>query len=130
MNRTLELLVGLFGAMFTAGGAVAMLAPRVLGTRFAVDIEAIVGLSTLRGVLGGLLVGSGVMMLIGLRRRETAWFRATAVVVAAAALGRLLSLVLDGPTPATLLPFCVEMSAVTLMLAANHRLRAMHSSGS
>lgn len=122
MNRAIEVLVGVFGAMFVAAGAAAMLAPGMLGARFAVDTDTVVGLGTLRGVLGGLMAGSGAMMLLGIARRDTAWFRASAVVIGAAGSGRMLGLLFDGPTPETLLPLCVEVSVVATMLAANHRL--------
>jgi Domain of unknown function (DUF4345) len=117
-------LVALFGATFVLAGVAAMLAPSMLRAQFEVNTQSAVGLGTLRGVLGGLMGGSGVMMLLGLVRRETAWLRATAVVIGAAATGRLLGIVFDGPTPGTLLPLLVEATVVMVMLAANHRLRA------
>ena len=80
MNTLIKVLTGVFGATLVAAGATVMLAPAMMGARFAVDARAIVGSSTLRGIVGGLLGGLGAMMLLGLIRAEAGWFRATAVM--------------------------------------------------
>jgi hypothetical protein len=124
MSTLLKVLVGIFGATLTIAGAAVMLAPASVAARFAVDPAAIIGLSTLRGIVGGLLGGLGAMMLLGLFRTEAGWFRATAVVFAVVAFGRLLGFAFDGPSPDSLLPFGVEMSGLALMVAADRRLRS------
>ncbi len=80
MSMLIKVLVGVFGATLVAAGAAAMLAPGQLGATFAVDTRAVIGLSTLRGVVGGLLGGLGAMMLLGLVRAEAGWLRACAAL--------------------------------------------------
>jgi hypothetical protein len=124
MNTVLKGVVGVFGAGLVAAGLAAMLAPGMLAATFAVDSHAVIGLSTLRGMVGGLFVGLGAMMLLGLITAEAGWFRTTALLFGAVAFGRLLGFAFDGPTPDSLLPFGVEVTGMSLMLAAARRLRA------
>jgi hypothetical protein len=124
VNTALKVIVGFFGAGLVAAGLAAMLAPARLAATFAVDSQAVIGLSTLRGVVGGLLGGLGAMMLIGLLKAEAGWFRTTALMFALVAFGRLVGFAFDGPSADSVLPFGVEVFGMALMLAANHRFRA------
>jgi len=122
MERALKILVALIAIPLLIGGAKAMFDPTGLVERLAVQPAGIAGLSTIRGGIGGLLMGSGAMIVVGLVRKNTEWFLAVAVLMAVATLGRVVGLGLDGVVPAAIKPTVIEAVIVAVMLAAHRKL--------
>jgi hypothetical protein len=127
MDRSLKtlggkILVGLIAIPLLIGGAKAMFDPTALVERIGVEPSGVVGLSTIRGALGGLLMGSGAMIIGGLVRKNTEWFLAVAALMAVATLGRLVGLGLDGVDPAAVKAAVVEAVIVVVMVIAHKRL--------
>ena len=121
MELALKVIVGLFallflflgvGFMFDPGGNAADLALSPLGEH---------GLNTVRGDLGGLFIGSTLLLALGILQRKSEWLLAVALLMAAIALGRLVGFVLDGnPSQATLAAFGLEM-LITIVLVLTSR---------
>ena len=105
-----------FGAMFN---------PAAVLDKFAVVPEGLYGLSTVRGELGGLLLGSVLMVVIGVVRSNTTWFLAVAVLMVTVAVGRLVGFVLDGVATAVLPSLIIELVFAAVMVFAHYKLSAV-----
>ncbi|NNC98953.1 MAG: DUF4345 family protein [Gammaproteobacteria bacterium] len=110
-----------FGAMFD---------PYPVADQFAIELLGTHGLSTMRGDVGGLLLGSVIMAIIGLWRNNTVWFLAVAVMMLTVASGRLVGFLMDGVTPAVMTPLVAELIIAAVMIAAHRMLSAQSSAPS
>ncbi len=99
-----------------------MFDPTALVGRMSVEPSGVVGLSTIRGAIGGLLMGSGAMIVVGLVRKNTEWLLAVAVLLGVATLGRIVGLGLDGVAPAAVQATVAEAVIVAVMLLAHRKL--------
>ena len=95
MDLALRILIGLFTLLFLAMGLNLMLAPVAGAEGLAVTPIGEHGLNTLRGDMGGMFVGCGLLLLLGLVRRKSEWFFAVALLMALIAIGRVLGFVID-----------------------------------
>ena len=98
-----------FKAMFFPGSMIDM---------FELTPKATFGFNTIRADLGGLLVGSGAMILIGMWQKNKTWFAATAFMMALLLFGRLISSVADGWTSEAIPAIVVEVYAVIVLTLA------------
>lgn len=122
MERALKILVALLAIPLLIGGAKAMFDPTGLIERLGVEPQGVVGLSTIRGAIGGLLMGSSAMIIVGLVRKNTEWFLAVAVLMAVATLGRVVGLGLDGVAAPGVAAAVIEAVIVGVMIAAHRKL--------
>lgn len=90
--------------------------------------RGIYGYNTIRSDIGGLLIASGLLIIVGLLRRNTTWFLAAAVVMGVLLLGRAVSFAADGVTPAAVPAIVVEVVVTAVMLIA-HRFATMTAAG-
>ncbi|MEM7158508.1 MAG: DUF4345 family protein [Myxococcota bacterium] len=121
MDRVLKVLLGLISLPLLGGGLAIMFAPESMAAKTHVLPDGVVGLNSIRGAIGGLLVGSGAMLVTGLVRKNTQWFLAVAVMMAAVTVGRGVGLVVDGFAADSLRPFIAEIVIVTLTVIAHKR---------
>jgi hypothetical protein len=121
MIRLLHVLVGLAALLFLGIALQFMLFPETAAERFALVPRGIQGLNTLRGDLGGLFLGGGVLMAAGVIYRQTFWWLAAAVIVAAIAFGRLVGFVFDGWQGNSFPQAVLEVVIVVLLVTA-HRV--------
>jgi hypothetical protein len=125
MVVTLRLLVGAFALLFLVMGAGFLLDPAGSAAGLSVTPEGVHGLNTLRGDMAGLFLGSTVLLILGLVRREAIWLLAVAVLMVAIALGRLVGFALDGaPAQETIVAFGVEVVIAAVLLLAARKLPA------
>jgi len=89
--------------------------------------NTIKGLNTIRGIVGGLLLGSVAMMLIGLWKKNTTWYLANAVLMGIAVLGRIVGLVIDGFNSAFMPPLIIEIVIAVVMVLAHNKLKDEYS---
>jgi hypothetical protein len=125
MVVTLRLLVGAFALLFLVMGAGFLLDPAGSAAGLSVTPEGVHGLNTLRGDMAGLFLGSTVLLILGLVRREAIWLLAVAVLMVAIALGRLVGFALDGaPAQETIVAFGFEVVIAAVLLLAARKLPA------
>lgn len=72
------------------------------------------GLSTVRSIIGGLLVGSALQILVGFYNSNTTWLLASAMLMAVVIVGRLIGLFLDGFHSAIVGPTIYEIIVLAL----------------
>jgi hypothetical protein len=122
MNKTLKIVILLLCVPLTILGLKAMFVPLSMLVKFGVTSEGITGLNTVRGHLGGTLIAFPIMMIMGLRTKNSAWFLAVAVSMLVVAFGRLVGFAIDGFDQASVPPFIVELVISVVMVLAHKRL--------
>ena len=123
MESVLQGLVGL-SCLFLAGlGARSMFSPNSMIEILAVEPEGPAGLNTIRGFLGGLFIGSSVVLATGLATGNTTFFLAVAMVMGVVVVGRLVGIAIDGFDKKVLFPLVLELIMVMVFLAAHTQLR-------
>lgn len=122
MPSILQVLVGL-SATFLAGlGARTMFSPTSMLDVLAIEPQGPAGLNTLRGFLGGLFLGSSVLLATGLATGQTVFFTAVATTMGVVVLGRLVGLAADGFDRKVVFPLVAEIAMVTLFIVARQQL--------
>ena len=123
MALTLQILAGLFAVLFIVMGAGFLFDPMSNAASVAVTPVAEHGLNTLRGDLGGLFIGSALLISLGLIRRRRDWLLAVAILMLCIAGGRVIGFIVDGnPAEAALVAFGFEIVIATVMILAARKL--------
>ena len=121
MEMSLKVVVWLLVLLFGFWGLNFVFAPS--GEMLGVTPLAEHGLNTLRGDIGGLFLGSAVLLVLGLILKKAEWFLAVAVLMSVIAFGRIIGFVLDGnPTDPTLTAFGFEIVITAVAILASRRL--------
>ena len=122
MDALLQGLVGL-SCLFLAGlGARTMFVPKSMFGILAVEPEGPAGLNTIRGFLGGLFIGSSIVLATGLATGNTTFFLAVATVMGVVVIGRLVGIAVDGFNKKVLFPLVTEIVMVAIFIAAHTQL--------
>jgi hypothetical protein len=122
MQIAIKIVVGLMALLFLALGFGAMFNPANAPMQFGIEAAGITGLSTIRGDLGGLFIGSAVILAWGVLRGQTMMFLAVAVLMGTIACGRLVGFVVDGASSDVMTPFVIELVMVVVLVFAHMRL--------
>ena len=122
METVLQGLVGLSCLFLVGLGARTMFAPKSMVEILAVEPEGSAGLNTIRGFLGGLFIGSSIVLATGLATGNTTFFLAVATVMGVVVVGRLVGIAVDGFDKKVVFPLVVEMVMVTIFVVAHARL--------
>ena len=124
MSKALQIIIGILAALVLLQALWMVFDPQV--TEDAMAIEApngnLLGLSTLRGDVAGLFLGMGLMLALGLWRRNSTWFLAVALLMCTIAFGRLVGFVADGVTGMAVTNFVIEIVVIGLMWMAHRQL--------
>lgn len=124
METLLQVLVGLISAMLAGLGGASIFAPHKMLANFAIQPDGAAGLNTVRGVIGGLFLGSLGLLVFGLVSGQSQWFLAVAAVLGAVAVGRVVGLAADGFTKDVVPPLVLELVMVGVLVGAHSVLGA------
>ncbi len=116
MTTLLQIIIALLTAPLAALGIRSMLLPTNMGDAVGLTPVGIPGLSEIRSVLGGLFLASVAMIVTGLVTDDTTWFLAVAVIMSAAAIGRLVSIASDGFSRDVVPPLVIETVIAGLLV--------------
>jgi hypothetical protein len=72
------------------------------------------GLGTLRADMAGFFGAAGVLMLAAVIRKEARWLTPVVLMLGIALTGRVLNLVLNGPSPTLIPPMVIEAVMIVL----------------
>lgn len=105
-----------FGSMFLIAGAFALFSPMAFTARNGIDISGNISLFNDYRSMGGLLLGSALVILMGAFNQRMAYTSVvvTSVVGTTFSLARVLSIIMDGMPTETL----VKATVVEVVLAA------------
>ena len=99
-----------------------MFDPTGMIEQLAVDPQGLHGLNTIRGDIGGYMIGVAFMMIAGLRTKNTGFFVATSIMMSTVLVGRFAGLALDGFDTSVVLPIVVELVIIGVMILVHKRL--------
>ena len=118
MDAVLQGLVGL-SCLFLAGlGARTMFVPKSMFGILAVEPEGPAGLNTIRGFLGGLFIGSSIVLATGLITGNSTFFLAVAITMSVVVVGRWVGITVDGFDKKVVFPLVAEMLMVSVFVVA------------
>ena len=81
MELVLQIVIGLFCLLLTLLGIRAMFMPRSMGEAQSITPNGVVGLNTVRSVIGGFFFGCVAMLALGLATGDATWLLAVAVLM-------------------------------------------------
>jgi len=81
------------------------------------------GLSSLRGLFGGVVFSFGLMIILGYRTLNKTWLDAVALSLVLLVLGRVIGLFTDGLEPLSLPGFITEVVTIPVLLYAGKTLK-------
>ena len=119
MDLATQIIVGVLAVPLAGLGVRSMFMPTNMGDAVGLTPVGTPGLSEIRSVLGGFFLACVTMLIIGLATDETLWFLAVAILMAAAAIGRLVGIATDGFDKAVLPPLIIEIVLGAILLAAH-----------
>jgi prolipoprotein diacylglyceryltransferase len=88
---------------------------------FQLQPLGVFGSNTIRGVIGGLLLGSGFMMIIGVLTKNSTWFIATILMMAVVIFGRIISIIADGWSNDFIVPLVAETVIIAVCFLAHKK---------
>jgi hypothetical protein len=121
MEKGIRIALGILCLPLLGLGLAAMFHPAAVLVKFAVEPQGAAGLNTIRGVMGSILLGSGIFMVLGLKTKNTFWFFATAILMFLAAFGRIVGVALDGFDSHIMPPLVIELVVGALALTAHKK---------
>ncbi|MHC4234037.1 MAG: DUF4345 family protein [Planctomycetota bacterium] len=125
MGTVLLGLVGLSCSFLVGLGALTMFAPKSMVGFLAVEPAGPAGLNTIRGFLGGLFLGSSVVLATGLATGNTTFFLAVATTMSVVVVGRFVGIAVDGFDKKVLFPLVLEMVMVAIFIVAYTQLGSL-----
>jgi hypothetical protein len=118
MKIGIKILVLLVCVPLIVLGSKAMFFPTSTFELFDIKPIGIYGLNTIRADIGGILLGSALMILVGVFKNNPTWFLSTILIMSVVLVGRIISIVADGWTSATIPALVVETVVITVLYLA------------
>jgi len=122
MEFAIQGLVGLSSLFLLALGTRTMFAPKAMINILAIEPEGPPGLNTIRGFLGGLFIGSSIVLATGLVTGNTTFYLAVAMTMSVVVAGRWFGIAFDGFDKKVVFPLVAEMAMVTIFIVAYMQL--------
>jgi hypothetical protein len=110
------------GIAFTLIGLGFFFVPDTAGASFSLLPDGVPGLAVMRADMTAFFVVGGVCMIWGAWKRNGELLLVPAALFAIAFTGRLLTVIVDGPSPQFWLPMLVEAATVAVTLLASRHL--------
>jgi len=129
MQIVLRYLSGFVGLFFLALGLMFLFSPGGQTAQFALLPSGNAGLSTMRGDMAGLFLGMGLFSLLGAIRGSVAFLAIPASFLGFIIFGRLLNLVLDGPSVTGEQSMLIEIALAVVLLLTILRVRSGRKGG-
>ena len=118
MEKIVKILSGLVAIIFILIGMQWAFLPAQAAVPLGYDVPTGLGLSSMLADVGGFFLGGGVMIVVGLSTKQAPWLQSAALLVALAALLRVVAWGLhDAPFATQFILTEVLMTAVLLITA-------------
>jgi len=122
MTLALKIACGLYAALVTMLGARWWFAFEGIAEEWVVQPLGAIGVNNLLADMGALFFGTAIMIGLGLRRGHSTWLLAPALLMAIAALGRILGYATGGFVPETIVSFIFEIVSCALLVGTHLRM--------
>ena len=127
-TRVIKVYLYLIAALFLTLGAMAFIAPS--GELFVMKFGVIPdpthpahGLTSLRGLFGGVIFSFGIMIILGYKTLNRTWFDAVTLSMGLLVVGRIITLLVDGFDPLSLPGFIGDVVTIPAFLYAAQHLK-------
>jgi hypothetical protein len=117
MNPAFRFLAIIPALLFLVSGVRWLTDPIGASATLGLNLQDGLGLSSQIGDFGAFFLASGVMMVLGILRKNQIWFLAPAMVIGFAALFRVVATVLHG-APLAIPMIAIEVVSAALLLIA------------
>jgi hypothetical protein len=122
MNDNLRFVAVVPAAFFILSGLAWAFSPGSAAASLGMTLQEGIGLSTQMGDTGALFMGGGLMIVLGIVRRQRHWFLAPAMILSFAVFYRTLATLIYGaPFAATFV--AIELVTIGLLLVAANAVR-------
>lgn len=118
MKMLAKILPGILALAFLALGLLFMFNPAATLDRLQLAPQGLDGWANIRSVNGGLFIGMGMLLVHGVLKSERMLIRVVGILLGIIALGRIVSLVLDGFAGHLIAPILVEIVLVAICFFA------------
>ena len=122
MEILLKSLVGLSCLFLVGLGARTMFTPKLMLDILDIEPKGQAGFNTIRGFLGGLFIGSSIVLATGLFTGNTTFFMTVAMTMGVVVIGRWVGVALDGFHKKVAFPLVAEMVMVSIFIIAYIKL--------
>ncbi len=129
MRIALNVGVGITALLLAFLGVRWMFAPEAIAAESGLVLDGLPALSLARADLGGFLLGSGLLCVLGLRAGQSQLLNAAALLVGAVAVGRTIGLVADGFDANMAVLIAIEVAMVAVLLLAARPVVPVSSEG-
>ena len=123
INFIIECLIGLSCLFLISLGTKTMFTPKSMFEILAIKPEGATGLNTIRGFLGGLFIGSSIVLATGLITGNPIFYLTIAIIMGLVVTGRLIGIIIDNFNKKILFPLIAEIVMVTIFIIAYILLR-------
>lgn len=123
MDTAAKIATGLISFIMILLWGQILLAPENVAEAMHLLPKGAAGLNTFRADVGGILLGTGVLSLIGLKTKNHQWLLAACIMMVCAALGRFTGIVLDGSTPSSIGSMMFELFIAVLLFSSAQRFK-------
>ena len=127
-TRAIKVYLYFIAALFLTLGAMAFIAPS--GEMFVMKFGVIPdpthpahGLTSLRGLFGGVIFSFGIMIILGYKTLNRTWFDAVTLSMGLLVVGRIITLLVDGFDPLSLPGFIGDVVTIPAFLYAAQHLK-------
>jgi hypothetical protein len=111
-----RLLIALIAVFFLVSGLGFWFAHDQLTAQFAIQTQDVLGRASIRADFGGFFLGVGIMSAMAAWRQSPAWATGAALLLGLAFVGRVVSIMADGPATGGTVPMLVEAGAIAILL--------------
>lgn len=127
-TRAIKVYLYFIAALFLTLGAMAFIAPS--GEMFVMKFGVIPdpthpahGLTSLRGLFGGVIFSFGIMIILSYKTLNRTWFDAVTLSMGLLVVGRIITLLVDGFDPLSLPGFIGDVVTIPAFLYAAQHLK-------
>jgi len=120
MVIALKILLGLIGLLLLYLAVNWLFAPSKVMKQHDIQASSSTGRNYLRGDIGGILLGGGIMIFMFLYQGGERWLLPGIILISAVVLGRVLSLMMDGHSKMGVQAIVIEMVIIGLMVGIHY----------
>ncbi len=122
MTMGLKIACGLYGLLMAMLGSRWVFAFDGIAEEWMVQALGAQGMNNLVADMSALFLGTAIMIALGLRRGQSIWLLAAALLMAIAAAGRLYGFATVGYVPEVLVSLVLEIASAVLLFVTHKRL--------
>jgi len=122
MTIILKIACALYALLMIMLGSRWLFAFDGIAAQWVVQALGPAGVNNLTADMAALFLGGAIMIILGLRKGQSVWLLAAALLMAIAAAGRIYVYATVGYVPETLVPLLVEIVSCALLTGTHMRL--------